>query len=78
MPDITLGQLLVVAGLLDAFAAAVLGVLATRHQGYTPGTPQYARERNYRRNAILMLVSAMAFVLIGLATWDMVLIGGDA
>jgi hypothetical protein len=78
VPDITLGHLLLLAGVADALVAAMRGGAAARHQGHTPRTPQYARERMYRRNALLVLGSAVLLGLVGLLTWDVVLIEGGA
>ncbi|HEX8193776.1 MAG TPA: hypothetical protein VF552_12840 [Allosphingosinicella sp.] len=69
MPSpLTLGHILLAAALLEALTGAILLVAAANKRAAGPGTPDYARGRDTRRVALMLFVSAAAFVLMALAT----------
>ena len=68
MGDITIGQILVAVGLLDALGAIWFGLRWARYRSEMRGTPLYARARDARRLTIVMAISAILLVAVGALT----------
>ena len=69
MPEtITLGHLLMLAGLVAGLYALWQAWTWFRHRGFLRGTPQYARGRDGRRYAIWGLIAAIVLFALGCLT----------
>lgn len=78
--SITVGHLLMLAGLLAGLYALYQASIALRHRSHGRGTPGYARARDGRRYAIWGLALALLLFALGCLTplCDMAIVGGAA